>query len=85
MSTTDDTLQTTRVLAEPSLTSRSPSPAVQSDNILPRVSVQGLPHCEEWALKSPKTSTWRGKYLLTHSPTLSRKSSNAPRPLLGET
>jgi hypothetical protein len=85
MSTTDDPLHATRVLTEPLLTSRSPSPAAQLDNILPRVRVLGLPHCAEWALKSPKTSTWQGRYLLTHSPTPSKKSPNAARLLLRET
>jgi hypothetical protein len=85
MSTTDDSLQATQVLAEPLLTSRSPRPAAQLDNIFPRVSVPGLSHSEEWALKSPKTSTWRGWYLLTQSPTPFREFPNAARPLLGET
>ena len=84
-SITEDPLHVTHVLAEPLFTSRSPSPAAQWGRLLPRVSVLVFPHCEEWALKSPRTSSWRGRHLLTHSPTPSRKSSNAARPRLGET
>ena len=79
----EDPLHVTHVLAEPLFTSRSPSPAAQSDRLLPRASVLVFPHYEEWALKSPRTSTWRGRHLLTHSSNPSRKSSNAVRPLLG--
>jgi hypothetical protein len=67
---------------KPLFASRNPRPAAQSDSILPRVFVLAFPHCEEWALKSPRTSNWQGRHLPTHSSTPSRKSPNAVKPLL---
>ena len=48
-----------------------------------------LPHCEEWALKSPRTKTWRERFVSCNrqtNPNLtpSRNSSNATRPLFVE-
>jgi hypothetical protein len=51
MSTTEDPLHATQVLAVPLFTSRSPSPAAQSVSHLPLVFVAEFPHCVEWALK----------------------------------
>jgi hypothetical protein len=85
-STTEDPLHATHVLVEPLFVSRSPTPAAQSDSILPRVFVRVSPHCEERALKSPSMSTWWERHLLLMQLlTPSRKSPYASRPLLGET
>lgn len=74
------------MLVEPLLSNRSPSPAAQSDGARPRTSsVLVFPHCEKWALKSPRRRIWLGRYRLTQSPIPSRNSSNATRPMFEET
>ena len=60
-SITEDPLHVTDVLSEPLITSRSPSPAAQSDKLLPRASDLAFPHYEKWALKSPEDEPLTGQ------------------------
>lgn len=84
MSVTEAPLYPTQVFIEPLFTRNSPKPAAQSVSHLPFAVVLLFPHCMECALKSPRTSIWRGRHLLKHSPISSRKSPNALILQLGE-
>lgn len=81
----DGTAPPHHVLVDPLFNNRSPRSAAQFDSTRPQGSVLVFPHCEEWALKSSRTRTWRGRYRLMQSPTPSTNSPNATMPLFGET